>query len=1137
MNHSHVLRAAVAVCLPILAGCSGGSRDDQEPFGGRFEVLSSQPADGSRLFLNDAIAFDFTTPVALDSATLSTVAFTVFDANGDALAEQPVGHFELATRPGDDFVGRRLRFVPALPTDDRYDDGGFRPGRQYLVSLVGGERHNRTSLQDRQQQAIATPRTFRFRTADGSTPAQLFRNRQTGGPRPIAFAMTPAPGPDGAPLGLFGRPPLELQIRFDQALNPARDNLALGLAADPLRRDGRERGRVFLRYDDPEFGDDTPIAARVELDNELDGAVVRLRPIGVLPNNAVIEVVVARELEDLSGESNSGNVAIDPVFTRFRTERRFAPQFDAVVERFTARDLIDFDAPLLEPQAEVGNGFVRASFDFEGTQTQLEYRPNDPDVRLDTDFALLQPLDGLPFNVSGGVFNFRNVRIDEQVTVRGTGTRPMVWLVAGEFRVDGVLRVNGGDGDRVNGLQAANLPIAGGVGVCGGGSGGRGSPAAGQRSFTGQDGFGPGQTPGRGGRGGNIACDGCANAASRRGSGGGGGSHATQGDPWYKIPRTGPSGFEQREGQGGSGCTGASGAPGRMLGGGLPGPVAFTDARRDNDYWGVGVDRRRQLRIRGELAAPLGGSGGGGGGDLAADCQANSPRFTTDRRGGGGGAGGGVLIVKALGRIVIGPRGRIEANGGNGGGGEQAGSSNEGGGGGGGSGGMVILMSATGIDIHAKGSTLGTQRRFTYAEDEFTFSVAADGGFGSRGLFQGQASLSSKYPVQVGPIDADYGQLIDAQPTGGFGGMGVVQLMAPPGDGRSGNGDQTNTILDDNIRVFADNELLTGAEKQAMLAWRGIDDGTGVARDDFGQLVAIGDADGDIRPAPVLLPAPFGPVTRLRSQWIDLGAARRLARAAPGGDARTIVDPTGSLRGPTFDFAALDHGAAEPGRLGYPEYDVVADRARVRYPTALAAPAAVRSVTAGVEFQGALAHRVELQDRALGDEPDRYSQYDAELLDGAGARLGHRRILQHGDRVLLLAPEGGPLPAGLAAVQVRARFFEVHTDGAEGLGRTYTGRSGARLPLANVRIGFAFHQDPTDATGSARRFPAGDGFVYDLADPAVREELRLFGAGFVQWDVQFHAVWREREGDPHPREFGPTSPRPELRFLRLPFRF
>ncbi|MGE3172963.1 MAG: Ig-like domain-containing protein [Planctomycetota bacterium] len=1174
MNPFRNLRTSFLLVLAAAASCTGGARDNVGPFSGSFEILGTEPLNGGRLFLNDPIRFDFTTPIDLDSATLDTVSFSVLDLNGTPVAEQPTGRFQIATRPGDTEPGRRLLFVPTLPTNDAFDNGGFRPGRTYLVRLVGGDRRNSTVLKDTNGQGLGNAQTFRFTTADGATPTQLFRNIQAGGPRGTGLTITPTPGPDGVPLNKFGSPTVEIRLNFDQALNPNSANVPVALDTNPLFRSGVSRGRVFLEYFDPEFNAPpntgfTWIPAKVELErNSIDGSTVVLRPVGVLPNNALVRVIVESTMEDISGESNVANAAFQRVFAAqrdlsgnlfsFRTVASYEPQFDALVEQFRSTDQVDFDAAFLEPQAQVGNGFVRAGFEFEGTSTELDFIPSTASVTLDTDFTQVVPANGLAFNVSGGQFNFRNVLIPSNVIVNGQGTRPMVWLVRNEFRVDGLLSVRGGDGARVNTLNSANFPTANGVGVCGGGNGGRGSPGTSSRSPLGEPGDGPFQLAAGGGGPGVMACDGC-----NIGSGGGGGSLATQGDPWYRFDRGAGSSFQQVEGLGGNGCAGASGAPSRTLQGGAPGPRAFNDARSDNDFWGVGINNTvgRRIRIRGELAAPLGGGGGGGGGDRSSgNCNlVTDNTFINDNKGGGGGGGGGVLIVKALGKIIIGPQGRIEADGGHGGGGEQAGSCNQGGGGGGGSGGMVILMSATGIDINVRGianptfnGTNGQPRmlaRYTDAtigtpavrEQDYTFSISADGGICRTGQFL-TPDIEGKYSVtgqnRNGALRYD-GDDYDIRPLGGFGGMGVVQLMAPPVGPNGPNDDNTNTVLDDNINMIEAGFPQTGVRKQQLLAWRGFPNAQGTPVDDQGQATFIGKNEGDIRPAPLLLPVPFNAVTRVRSKWIDLGAATRRSVNAPDGQPRGIIDPTGDLRGPIYAFEGVKNDPANPLSNGYADFSVSGGRASVNYTEQLLGPLPqILSTATGQTFRGQAAHSITLASPVLGAN-DRFSQYEAELRDANNRAVGSFRILSHTDRNLLVAASDGPLPALATQVQVLAKFFRVLTDGTEGLGSTYTGigTSGA-LPLSNVRIGFAFHTNPDPSVPGTERYPSTpDTYAYDLTDPATIEFIRSRGMRFVQWDVQFNSVYRENSADPHPRPFGPTSPRPELRFLRLPFRF
>ncbi|MEQ1633121.1 MAG: hypothetical protein ABL997_12160, partial [Planctomycetota bacterium] len=547
------------------------------------------------------------------------------------------------------------------------------------------------------------------------------------------------------------------------------------------------------------------------------------------------------------------------------------------------------------------------------------------------------------------------------------------------------------------------------------------------------------------------------------------------------------------------------------------------------------INRQRQIRIRGELASPVGGAGGGGGGDRAPapDCAINASTFVNDNKGGGGGGGGGVLIVKALGPIIIGPRGRIEADGGNGGGGEQAGSCNQGGGGGAGSGGMVILMSASRIEFNARGT--GANYRYAAPENEYTFAISADGGICRTGQFL-TPDVQSKYPVSgQGTVLA--GSQYDVRPLGGFGGMGVVQLMAPPGDPSAPNVDGTNTVLDDNIRVRRAGVITTGTQKQQLLAWRGFANANGTPVDDAGNPTNIGSSEGDIRPTPLFLPVPYNSVTRVRSKWIDLGAAKRRSLIAPDGNPRGVTDPLGTLAGPRFEYAAITNDISKPLQNGYAQYSVQGSSAVAAFPSLFGSGGVpLLSATSGATFRGQPAYRIELTTAQLGNDLDRYVGYEAELLNAAGSVRGSFRILTHTDRVLLCSVDG-LLDTTATALQVRAKFFKVRTDGAEGLGGTYVGTGGANVPLSNVRIGFAFHQNPDPTVTTAVRYPTGDAFAYNLTDPAVQEQIRALGAAFVQYDVQFNSTYQSETTDVNPRPFGPNSPRPELQFLRLPFRF
>src|SRR5262245_1784905 len=710
-----LLSFAAFAALTACSG-SGGGTTAASTTGGDFLLLGTQPVNGGNIYLNDPIALDFSNEVDIDSASLTTVQFLALDQLGQPSQDLVSGNFLLGTSPGDQAPGRRLLFVPRLPTNNNYSNGGFKAGRTYLCQLVGGIAHNQTVLRDRNGRALAQPVTFAFSTVEGTQPAQLFRNPIAGGPRRTGLTITTATDLNDVPLGLFGAPPLEVRLHFDQALNPHDANVPVHFDTNPLTRLESQRGRIFLEYHDPELdptsGEYTWIPADVELEvNDFTGAVVVLRPVGVLPNNAEVRIIVEATVEDISGESNIASPAYNRVFGTFHTQSAYDQQWNGIAEDFLDTKNIDPTAVFAEAQAEVGPGYIKAGFAFEGNSTTLEYEPTTQEIVLNTAFTQVVPKTGLPFTVSGGVFQFRNVNIPQGVSVLGQGPNPMVWLCSGDFTVAGSLSVRGGNGARVDTLNSANYAKAGGIGQCGGGNGGDGTPSATQRDLRGGTGRGPLQAAGMGGRGGYLACvGGCYTDpdfynGSGGGSGGGGGTMATQGDPHWRgalptaptVPNTASpptnTSFQQRMGYGGAGCSRSSGSRTQFLPGGEVAPKVFSDTRNDNDFWGSAVRLGNNLRITGELTVPKGGGGGGGGGDTSptANCTLTGGDPANDFSAGGGGGGGGVLIVKALGSINITSTGRLVADGGHGGGGGPVGAAGEAGGGGRASGALVVL--------------------------------------------------------------------------------------------------------------------------------------------------------------------------------------------------------------------------------------------------------------------------------------------------------------------------------------------------------------------------------------------------------------------------------------------------------------
>jgi hypothetical protein len=546
----------------------------------------------------------------------------------------------------------------------------------------------------------------------------------------------------------------------------------------------------------------------------------------------------------------------------------------------------------------------------------------------------------------------------------------------------------------------------------------------------------------------------------------------------------------------------------------------FTDARNDNDFWGSAVRLGNNLRITGELDIPVGGGGGGGGGDMSpsSNCTLTGGDPGGDRSGGGGGGGGGVLIIKALGSINITATGKLIADGGHGGGGALGGSSSEAGGGGGGAGGMVILMAARGINIVAHGtppgpsSPPGSQGRYVYGRppasstvtwdthpyepNDYNFAISADGGLTLTGSF-GSVSISGKYPASGQPMMS--GLVYDEEPTGALGGMGIVQLMVPPGDPSSSN-DLTHTLLDDNINFYLgtiSGPPLTGNQKRQLLGWKGFPNAQGVWVADDGEETLIlgtqdnpGGSEGDIRPSPILMPCPFSPQSRVRSKWIDTGSSQReylrpgSTRPSDPASAelifqteRRVVDENGALLGPIYEFAGIKTDAPLPEDIGWVSYSTSGQTLKINYPVAFppqpAPPqpptsVAVAGLSSDASYLGRPAYKVTLATADLG-EANRYADYEGELLNNANppSVLAGFRILSHTDTELLLDPTSGALPTNATRFWVRAKFFKIMTNGTEGLGPVVTGA--IPRPIANLRIGaLAFpcqaHAAGTDCT-------------------------------------------------------------------------
>ncbi len=257
-----------------------------------------------------------------------------------------------------------------------------------------------------------------------------------------------------------------------------------------------------------------------------------------------------------------------------------------------------------------------------------------------------------------GVVLVRDLTIEANATLLGTGTQPLVLLVTGDATIDGIIDVSGQGPPTGNTRGGVAGPGGGGGGGPSRSVGGDGAPSGGNGASSMMGNVGPGGGNG----GGQGAGEGAASVSFPCGAGGGGGG----------AHGAGITGAGSNQ-PGAGGTAGGRSDYGGGTGGGGGHQCVLTQDRSGGGGGGGGV-LEIQLVNGGDLT--LGATGqllatGGNGGDGEA--------FTGS---GGGGSGGTIRLFTDGGQITVSNGGRIDVSGGDGGNTTRFG--NDGGGGGGG---------------------------------------------------------------------------------------------------------------------------------------------------------------------------------------------------------------------------------------------------------------------------------------------------------------------------------------------------------------------------------------------------------------------------------------------------------------------
>ncbi|OQC22048.1 MAG: hypothetical protein BWX69_00358 [Planctomycetes bacterium ADurb.Bin069] len=343
-----------------------------------------------------------------------------------------------------------------------------------------------------------------------------------------------------------------------------------------------------------------------------------------------------------------------------------------------------------------------------------------------------------------GEFNFTTLTIPEDFKLKGFGSAPLVIRVQGRASVLGTIDAAGADGGWIDIVDNQPIAGAGGTGGPGGGDGGVGGlavrAAAGDTEWQTTEGE-----------------DGRLPRAIAASSGGG----YLPGDPWNDLspygtvlPAEGGLTFMPAlcggdcasiaTHQGGGGGGGGFGTAGTK---GVPAPGALFD----NGAGGLAYGNNWFLND--ETMPFYGGAGGGGGG-----ASTTGAAGTVGYPGSGGGGGGGCLVFAVLGDLYVGPRARINANGGN-----AFKAVRTGGNGGGGAGGAVFLRvnGKLSIEPGAIITALGGQGNLNPPASypaQFPASTVNNGGNGALGR------IRIEFPG--GNIDQGNIEVVDVRPAG-----------------------------------------------------------------------------------------------------------------------------------------------------------------------------------------------------------------------------------------------------------------------------------------------------------------------------------------------------------------------------------
>lgn len=511
--------------------------DNTQTDPGDFVVQSIIPQPGQTWEVNRPITITFSQAVNFQS--ISPASISIFRQGTN---EAALGTFTLQNQ-------KTVLFQPSCPTSSQ--PPGLSPnGVSYTINITGSTQPTVTTITNTTGEPLKAGKTQTFVTAtatnpnDTFDPALFYDSKPNQAPLVSSATFTTIDN-DGTvletafdngatvPTNKFVGPTVFFTLNFDQPLLPSPTNVSTS--------------NISLRFQSgPNY---LAIPASVELVENCtaSGAKVRITPLGLLPAGRRLRIVIGQNFSDIKGETSPfpTNVPINPANEPITNAAASPADFDAIVEQFNNSVNFDADSGFVEPAADWGNGSLQASFNFSGQPTNLDLIVNNGQVLvIDTTASTLTLTDpnSNPTTASfanGNIF-LRRLIVNAGGTIQGQGPNPLRFFVNETVTValNGLITVDGVPApDVATLLTACQFPQAGGGGVCGGGDGGLGNPVTSQSCAQGGAGSGSFNVLNGGGVGGEsglitLTTGGaqCNEVEDRHPAGGGGGSYMTLGE-------------------------------------------------------------------------------------------------------------------------------------------------------------------------------------------------------------------------------------------------------------------------------------------------------------------------------------------------------------------------------------------------------------------------------------------------------------------------------------------------------------------------------------------------------------------------------------------------------------------------------